>query len=424
MLLLTTESHLSWYDSGASIRLPKKGEHMDATTIPFDLPLPDEPLLLDLTALYAQLHRLTDQRKRRGVRYPLAALLLLALLGKLAGYSRVRALADWANLRAQELSALLHLPRATMPHPTTWSRVLGYAVDPAALTQVIPQLFYGARTGEVPKRGHLIVALDGKTLRGTIPLGQTRGVHLLAAYLPKEGIVLARVAVDRYENEITAAPTVLMQVDLEGVVVTGDAMYTQRALSLQIVEAGGDYLWPVKDNQPELYQDIKLLFTLDVARPGHGVLSTDFTTARSVEKGHGRLEERVITVSSMLQDYSTWPNLAQVFKLERTVIDARGRQTKEVRYGVTSLPTSVANAERLLELVRMQWGIENGLHYRREVTLDEDASLVRTGEAPQIVATLNNIVLGLFARHGTRNVAAAQRRLAYRLDKALARLNL
>jgi predicted transposase YbfD/YdcC len=301
---------------------------------------------------------------------------------------------------------------------------LGHAVDPTTLEQRVVQALHKARIAEVPDRGSLVVALDGKTLRGTIPLGQTRGVHLLAAYLPQEGLVLAQVEVDRQENEIVVAPTILMQLDLQGVVVTGDAMFTQRTLSIQIVEAGGDYLWPVKDNQPELQQDIELLFTPEVTRPGHGVLPLDFTTARRVEKGHGRLEERVLTVSSLLHDYSTWPYLAPVFKLERTVIDGRRRQTKEVRYGVTSLPATVADAEQLLDLVRQHWGIENGLHYRRDMTLDEDASLARTGRAPQVLATLNNTVLGLFARHGAQNVAAAQRTFAYRWDKALARLEL
>ncbi len=367
---------------------------MDPTTLPFELALPDEPVLLDLQNMYEQLQRLPDQRKRRGVRYPLALLLLIAILAKLTGHSRVRAVADWAKLGAQELSVLFDLPRANMPHHTTWSRVFGYAVDPTALEQVVAKVLHDARAAEVPARGSLAVALDGKTLRGTIPGGQTRGVHLLAAYLPQEGVVVAQVEVDRHENEIVAAPTMLRQLDLEGVVVTGDAMFTQRALSTQIVEAGGDYLWPVKDNQPELHQDIELLFTPDRTRPGHGVLPMDFTTARRVEKGHGRLEERVLTVSSLLHEYSDWPYLAQVFKLERTVIDGRGRRSRELRYGVTSLAASVADAERLLDLMRQHWRIENGLHYRGDVTLAEDASLVRTGRAPQVLATLNNTVLG------------------------------
>ena len=108
----------------------------------------------------------------------------------------------------------------------------------------------------------------------------------------------------------------LAHLELAGVVVTGDAMYTQRSLRIQLVEAGGDYLWPVKDNQAELRQDIEDLFVPELNELGTGARPTDFTTARTVEKGHGRIEERVLTTSSMLQDYSGWPYLAQVFKRE------------------------------------------------------------------------------------------------------------
>ena len=103
-----------------------------------------------------------------------------------------------------------------------------------------------------PKRGNLQLALDGKTLRGTIPSGASRGVHLLAAYLPKQDVVLAQMRVDEKSNEITHAPKLLKQLELRGVVVSGDAIFDQRDLSIQIVEAKGDYLWTVKDNQEEL----------------------------------------------------------------------------------------------------------------------------------------------------------------------------
>jgi len=108
---------------------------MDRTTRAFDLVLPDEPIAIDLTTLYTQLHTLVDQRARRGVRYPLPLLLMIALLAKLAGQHQVRAIAEWAALRTQELAQLFQFPRATLPHPVTWSRVRGTAVDVAALEQ-------------------------------------------------------------------------------------------------------------------------------------------------------------------------------------------------------------------------------------------------------------------------------------------------
>ncbi len=296
-----------------------------------------------------------------------------------------------------------------MPHWVTWSRVFGQAVDLPALEAILGEVLTPHDPALVPDRASIALALDGKTLRGTMPLGHTHGVHLVAAYLPQEGVVLAQLEVDAKANEIVVAPTVVAHLDLHGMVVTGDAMYTQRTLSTQIVDAGGDYLWLVKDNQPELRQDIEQLFLPELNALGTAALPMDFTTAHTIEKGHGRIEERVLTASSMLQDYSDWPYLAQVFKLESTVTDALGTATS-VRDGVTSLPTSVADAARLLMLARGHWGIENSLHYRRDVTLDEDRSLVRLGHAPHTLAALNNTVLGLFARHNQQNVPSAQRR--------------
>ncbi len=209
------------------------------TTLGFDLVLPDEPIASDLTHLYARLPLVPDQRDPRGVRSPLPMLLMLALLAKRAGYHQVRALAEWATLRATELAQLLQFARTPMPHHTTWSRILGTAVDITALERVLREVLHPA-TGEVPARGSIALARDGKTLRGTIPLGQTRAVHRVAAYLPQQGLVLAQGEVETKDNEIVVAPALVAALDLDGVVVTGDAMSTQRSLSIQIVEAGGD----------------------------------------------------------------------------------------------------------------------------------------------------------------------------------------
>lgn len=395
---------------------------MHSTTWPGSLQLPaDVPFAFSLDALFQRLQTLVDHRDPRGVRYPLAPLLTLAVCAKLAGASRVEALADWAHFRASELTTLFGLTRPTLPHARTWGRIFAQAVAPVAFDRLTGAFFHELlHTPDVPARGSVILAVDGKTLRGTIPLGATQGVHLVAAYLPQTGVVLAQLAVDGKANEIVVVPTLLAQLDLTGVVVTGDAMQTQRALSTQIVEAGGDYLWVVKDNQPGLLQDIERLFAPEVLAPGCGPVPDDFTEARTIEQEHGRLDERVITVSSLLQDYTPWPYLEQVFKLERTVTDRLGRVHQEVRYGVTSLPAQVADATRLLQIVRAEWGIENGLHYRRDVSLQEDASQMRRGHAPQVLATLNTTVVSLAGYQGTTNLAKLQREFQYRFDRALA----
>ncbi len=394
---------------------------MQSTTHPFALPLPATvPFAVSIEVLAAQLTQLVDQRKPRGIRYPLVPLLTIAILAKLAGHSRVEALADWARLRAAPLARLFGLTRQTMPHARTWGRILAHAVDPTAVATLLGQVFQPPhQPGDVPARGSVILAVDGKTLRGTIPLGQTQGVHLVAVYLPEQGVTLAQLAVDQKTNAITVVPTLLHQVDLTGMVVTGDAMQCQQALSRQIVDAGGDDLWMVKDNQPTLLADIQQVFAPPTPLPGWSDPVPDWQTARTVNAGHGRIEERVLTVSSMLTGYTAWPGLAQVFRLERTVTDGLGRRTHEVRYGVTSLPAASASPQRLLVIARGHWGIENGLHYRRDVSLDEDASLLRRGQGPQVLAALNNAVIGLIRHHGEHNLPAVQRRFLSHWDQWL-----
>ena len=187
----------------------------------------------------------------------------------------------------------------------------------------------------------------------------------------------------------------------------------------QIVQAHGDYLWVVKANQGGLFDEIQTLFEPVVSRPGWSAPPMDFRQAQTLAKGHGRLEKRTITVSSLLVDYSAWPAVAQVFKLESQRTDALGRTEQEVRYGITSLPATLADAKRLFHLSRGDFRIENGLQYRRDATMREDHAQLRMGHAPHLLAMLNNTAWGLLARNGTSNLAQARREFSDQLDKAL-----
>jgi len=402
--------------------------------LPLNVQLPDEPFAFSLQALAERFQTIKDLRRPRGVRYPLPVVLTVAVLAKLAGHGRLRAVAEWARLRSGQLCDLLGFGRCTLPHPTTWSRIFGTAVDPCELDKAVSGFFKelclcSARIQKKRRRrGGLVIAIDGKTLRGTIPLGQTQGVHLVCAYLPQAGVVLAQVEVQEKANELTVAPTLLAQLDLHGAVVTGDAMFAQRNLSVQVVEGGGDYLWKVKDNQPQLLEDIRLLFDPPPASKTEASLfplPADLQWASSTNKGHGRVEERQVWVSSLLKGYSDWPYLEQVFKLKCRMEDRLGQIRETVHYGVTSLPCTTASPHRLLQVVREHWGIENGLHHRRDVSLDEDHSQVRLGGAPRVLATLNSVVVGLVVHHARcatdsdANLPAAQRAFHYRLDRAL-----
>ncbi len=176
---------------------------------------------------------------------------------------------------------------------------MGQAIDPEELERAFGQ-FFGQQLSAATQPGERHLCLDGKTLRGTIPLGKSQGVHLLAAYLPQEGVVLAQMQVKTVGNEVSSAPVLLASLDLRGTVVSGDANFAASALSETILQAKGDYLWVIKENRGEMYRDIHLLFEPQQSRPGWSAPPMDFRSATSEDHDHGRWETRQITVSSLL----------------------------------------------------------------------------------------------------------------------------
>lgn len=316
----------------------------------------------------------------------------------------MKGMADWVRLRGEGLRHMLKLKRASLPHQTTYERVLA-RLDLEELEQVVGQFFACRLTGK-----HT-VTLDGKVLRGTIPQGETQGVQLLAAYVPEQGVVLMQIEVASKANEITAAPTFLDAVDLRDCVVTGDAMFTQQTLCDQIVLAEGDYVFPVKDNHPTLRRTIAEVFMPAPVSPGHSAVRLPEATAQTVNSGHGRIEYRYLTVSSQLNDYLDWPHLGQVFRLQRVVHHTRtGQLTYQVVFGVTSLTTEHCSPAQLLHLLRTHWHIENRLHFVRDVTFHEDACPIRHTKRQRVLACLNNLAIGLIRQSARFNYLPEARR--------------
>jgi predicted transposase YbfD/YdcC len=207
----------------------------------------------------------------------------------------------------------------------------------------------------------------------------------------------------------------LAQLELKGRVVTGDALYAQRALSRQVVEQGGDYFWVVKANQPSLREAIALLFANS---PPWGEC---FAEASQQGRHGGRRESRRLLASTALNGYLDWPYVQQVCCVERSVT-TQGVTCQDISYAITSLSPDKAKALQLLQVWRGHWSIENKLHYVRDVTMGEDASQVRTGSAPQVMAALRNLTVGLLHRTGATNIAAALRHYSYKPKEALALL--
>ena len=214
------------------------------------------------------------------------------------------------------------------------------------------------------------------------------------------------------------AKTLLRRLDLQDLVVTGDAQFCQQDLSRLVVRRGGAYFWAVKDNQPDLLDDVRTLFQDPPA-------GETFATALSFGRHGDRHERRTLQASALLSEagYLRWPHAGQVCAIRRE-ITRKGQITVEWGYAVTSLRPTQADARRLLTLWRGHWSIENQLHWVRDVTFDEDRCQVRTGTGPQVMAALRSTTIGVLRRAGHTNIAAALRTYAGQPRAALVLLGL
>ena len=375
------------------------------------------PVEIDTMSVYRAMEHIQDGRHKRGVRYSVALILTLILLGKVAGMTTPLAIAEWVRLRAEWLSSVLPITRKTFPCAATYSNVLR-AVEAEQVNQVLTQALTRVRAtercGEEPSRlagqaqreEHVHVALDGKTLRGTLGHEQTDQVkmHQLALYETKTGLLLKEQVTGEKQNELSIVSQFLTPLLVKGRIISADALHTQHAFCFNVTRWDGDYILIAKGNQSILHDDLELFFNEPPAD------CRDWRTARTVDKGHGRLEIRELVESHELNEFlgGQWAGVAQVFRLTRTVIED-GKTRTEVVYGITSLSPARASAARLLHLVREHWAIENRLHWRRDVTLREDHCQVRKGDAPRVLAVLNSFLLAVLDFLGVANVPQQMR---------------
>jgi predicted transposase YbfD/YdcC len=376
--------------------------------------------VINLGGLYHRFAKLKDGRKAKGKRYALAMILVAMFLAKLCGEDKPSGIAEWVALRGAWIAQVLGLKRKSMPSHHTYRRTLAEQVDAQEFEALAHA--YQQQSG---KAGYqVVVAMDGKILRGTIDLEVNDGLCLLALFLPGEGITVAQIAIEEGQSEVSAAPTLLSWVDLRNKVVIGDALHTQRQISIQIGKTGGNFLWTVKGNHPQLLQDLQDWFDDKVPLlPGQGCPPKDFRSATTFSKGHGRLEVRTLTASSQLNEFLDWPFLQQVFKLQRTItISKTGKTRQETIYGLTSLSAEQASPSQLLHMLRSYWRIANSLHYPRDVTLHEDHTRFKSQTAAHNMAIINNLVLALVAKSGFPFIPSARRFFAAHPDHALALL--
>ncbi|MFI1184499.1 ISAs1 family transposase [Streptomyces sp. NPDC020799] len=254
-------------------------------------------------------------------------------------------------------------------------------------------------TGEVPA-GAESVAADGKSVRGSRD-GDTPAAHLLAA-MTDDGRTVTQLRVPGKTNEITCFAALLKPSDLTGVVVTADALHTQRDHAVFLVEVKrAHYAFTVKKNRPTLHERLR---TLPWKEP----------TAKFYDRtvGHGRRETRVVQVLTV--DGLDFPHATQAARITRHRTSLKtGKTTRETLYAITDLTSRQASPERIARLIRSQWVIENRLHFIRDTTFDEDRSQVRTGHGPANMATLRNLAINKLREHGHTSIAAGLREMSY-----------
>jgi predicted transposase YbfD/YdcC len=360
------------------------------------------PLLLDY------LRQVPDPRDPRGLRHPLPSILLLTVVAVLAGRTHNLGISEWGRGSEPALQEALGFAAGKTPAPSTFHEVFR-RLDWDTFSRHLRD-WAVALWRSLDPAGHAALACDGKAVRGSARAGADVA-HLLSVFCSELGITLDLAPVHHKSGELAAAPALLLRVGLAGRVITLDALFTQEALATAILEAGGDYVLPVKGNQPDLRDHIQEL----CAAPGHAAVSAASTN----DRGHGRQELRSLRAVSLTPDAGlVWGGARQVFRLERRRFyrDHRGRSrySYTITFGITSLGPEEADAGRLLELVRGHWGIEVRSHWIRDTALREDASRTATGEIVQVLTALRCAALTLLHRFGKEqqvSVASAGRRL-------------
>ncbi len=357
------------------------------------------------TDLKVMFDELEDPRIARHRLYPLGEIFFLVLCAVLIGITSWRGVETFGLERLEWLRKFKPFKEGIPSHQTI-GRVFSL-VKPRILEVAFIQ-FMSAATGKPPNQ---IVALDGKTLRGSFDkaIGQ-KPLHLLNACAIKNGIALGQVLVDSKTNEITAVPELLDMLDLHAATITTDALNTQKNIAEKIVNSKNDYVLPVKDNHKNLRSEIEEKFNaapLNQRDPNSFKITT--------EKGHGRIDEREYRVLGIeeLTEILKWTGVKSIGRA--TTTSMRGEKTSsETRYYIMSF---LPDVERFSEAARGHWGVENALHWTLDVTFREDGSRVRKDYAPENFSLVRKLALNILRSESSIKKSIPQKMIKAALSK-------
>lgn len=295
----------------------------------------EEKSIVSLASIFDEM---TDLRKPRGVRYQFKPLLILLSLAKLCNQDTPSEISDWACNREELLKEKLDLDWKRMPSQSTWQRLIGSNIDASEFDEKVSKYFQSLSSDE-----RQLYNLDGKVVCGTVDKQSDEQLYLLALQEQKTNLVVEQTQIKTGENEITGAKRLLGRAKLSNKIVSGDAIFAQKELSRQVVENGGEYLWKLRANQGSIY---------NLAKEHFEELSDSYLDcASSLEKGHGRIDERKIMTSFRLAGEIDFPYLEQVFKITRWSKQVKtGKIAEQTIYGITSGCVWEFSAEDLLKL--------------------------------------------------------------------------
>ena len=346
---------------------------------------------------------LDDPRQQAKVLYPLEEILLRCLCAVISGADCWVEVALYGQQRLAFLRRFLPFKHGVPSHDQ-----LGLVFARLDAEQFQSCFIAWVERFTTALRG--VVAIDGKTLRRSFDHAAGQGpIQMISAWSSRPRLVLGQRQVAEKSNEITAIPKLLELLELQGAVVTLDAMGCQRAIAAQIVAQEADYVLGLKGNQGTLHEDVALLFDEQQG----GLAGHQVTVHQTCEKDHGRLETRRVVATEQiawLQDSHDWPGLRSIAKVEsRRELLAEAKVEEETRYYLSSLP---GDAQQIGAAVRSHWGVENGLHWVMDMVFRDDECRIRSQNAPANFTTIKHVASNLLRRGKGKNSMRASRHVA------------
>ena len=344
--------------------------------------------------LLGYVEEIEDPRVQRTQKHILKEILAIAILAVIAGSQGWEDMENYGIAKQEWLSKFLELPHG-IPSDDTFRRVFE-RIDPESLQKCLEKWvnsIMNSIQGE-------IIPIDGKTLRGSYDRNKGQSaLHTVTAWASQQRLVLGQVKVEDHSNEITAIPALLELLDIEGAIITIDAMGTQTKIVEQIRDQKADYILTLKANHPTLLAEVKQWFT-DTQTQGWGSIDHDYY--KTVTKGHNRTEKRyvwAIPVAAMggLYQQEQWSGLQTIVVVER-IRHLWNKTTHDIQFYLTSLPP---NAQFLCHAIRTHWSIENNLHWTLDVTFREDQCRIRSEYSPQNFALLRRLALNVLHQEKT-----------------------